>query len=142
MVRNLRDHLLDLNMDILDNRNITSKHLGRKGLHLNKAGSTRLAKNIIHKLRKFWRYLEHLNESPARVSISSNISRSPISMILACPLPFLLFLLNFYLPLYTAINLSKTGENKSTAWSPMYSGRKSVTKVDSFPPIFERIEFP
>ena len=51
-VRNLCDHLLDLNMDILDNRNITSKHLGRKGLHLNKAGSTRLAKNI-HKLRKF-----------------------------------------------------------------------------------------
>ena len=52
-VRNLYDHLLDLNMDILDNRNITSKHLGRKGLHLNKAGSTRLPKNIIHKLRKF-----------------------------------------------------------------------------------------
>ena len=53
MVRNLCHHLLDLNMDILDNRNITSKHLGRKGLHLNKAGSTRLAKNIIYKLRKF-----------------------------------------------------------------------------------------
>ena len=51
-VRNLCGHLLDLNMDILDNRNITSKHLARKGLHLNKAGSTRLAKNI-HKLRKF-----------------------------------------------------------------------------------------
>ena len=50
-VRNLCGHLLDLNMDILDNRNITSKHLGRKGLHLNKAGSNRLAKNIIHKLR-------------------------------------------------------------------------------------------
>ena len=52
-VRNLRDHLPDLNMDKLDNRNITSKLLGRKGLHLNKAGSSRLAKNIIHKLRKF-----------------------------------------------------------------------------------------
>ena len=65
------------NMDILDNRNITSKHLGRKGLHLNKAGSIRLAKNIIHKLRKFWWSLEHLNESPVRVS--SNISRPPIS---------------------------------------------------------------
>ena len=52
-IRNLCGHLLDLNMDILDNRNITSKHLGRKGLHLNKAGSARLAKNIIHKLRKF-----------------------------------------------------------------------------------------
>ena len=46
-VRALCDYLLD------NSRNITSKHLGRKGLHLNKAGSTRLAKNIIHKLRKF-----------------------------------------------------------------------------------------
>ena len=64
-------------MDILDDRNITSKHLGRSGLHLNKAGSTRLAKNIIYKLRKFWWSLEHLNESPARVS--SNISWPPIS---------------------------------------------------------------
>ena len=52
-VRNLCDNLLDLNMDILDNRNITSKHLGRNSLHLNKAGSTRLVKNIIYKLRKF-----------------------------------------------------------------------------------------
>ena len=40
-----------LNMDILDNRNITSKHLSRKGPHLNKAGSTYLTKNIVYKLR-------------------------------------------------------------------------------------------
>ena len=38
---------------MLDNRNITSKHLGHKGLYLNKAGSAHLEKNIIHKLRKF-----------------------------------------------------------------------------------------
>ena len=31
-------------MDTLDNRNITSKHLGCKGLHVNKTGCTRLAK--------------------------------------------------------------------------------------------------
>ena len=36
-----------LNMDILDNRNITSKYLRRKGVHLNKASSTLLAKNIV-----------------------------------------------------------------------------------------------
>ena len=52
-VRNLCDHLLDLNMDILDKRNITSKHLGRKCVDLNKAGSTCPAKNIIYNLRKF-----------------------------------------------------------------------------------------
>ena len=52
-VRNLREHLLDLNIDILDNRNTTNKHLSGKGVHLNKVGYTRLAKNIIYKLRKF-----------------------------------------------------------------------------------------
>ena len=35
-VRNLCAHLVDLNMDMLDNRSITSKHLGHKGLYLNK----------------------------------------------------------------------------------------------------------
>ena len=64
-------------MDILDNGKIASKNLGRKDLHLNKAGSTRLAKNIIHKLHKFRWSLEYLNESPTRVS--GNISQSPIS---------------------------------------------------------------
>ena len=51
-VRNLCDHLVDLNMGILDNRNITSKHIGHKSLHLNKSSSTRLVKDIIYKLRK------------------------------------------------------------------------------------------
>ena len=49
-VRNLCDHLLELKMDTLDNRNITSKHSGCKGLYLNKAGSTSLAKNIFFSL--------------------------------------------------------------------------------------------
>ena len=62
-------------MDILNNRNITSKHLGRKGLHLNKARSTRLAKHIIYNLWKL--VTEHLNESPGRVSV--NISRPTIN---------------------------------------------------------------
>ena len=33
-VRNLSDYSLILNVDILDNRNITSKPSGRMGLHL------------------------------------------------------------------------------------------------------------
>ena len=52
-VGNLCDHLLESNMDILDNRNITSKHLGHKGFHLEKAGSTCFTKNISYKLLKF-----------------------------------------------------------------------------------------
>ena len=66
-----------IRLDILSNRNITSKHLGRKGLHLNKASFTRLAKNIIYKLKQIWWSLEHLNESPARVSI--NVSWPTVS---------------------------------------------------------------
>ena len=37
-------------MDIVDNRNIILKHLGRKDLDLNKESSTRLAKDIVYKL--------------------------------------------------------------------------------------------
>ena len=43
-VRNLCDHLVDLNMDILGNRNVTRKHLGCKRLEWNKASSTCLEK--------------------------------------------------------------------------------------------------
>ena len=39
-----------MNMDILRQQNITSTHLGKKGLHLNFEGNRQLAKNIIEKL--------------------------------------------------------------------------------------------
>ena len=40
-VNQLTNLLLQLNIDIVDNRNINSKHLSRKGLHLNESGSRR-----------------------------------------------------------------------------------------------------
>ena len=52
-VRQLTNHLINLKIDILDNRNITGKHLSRRGLHLNQSGSNLLTKNIISKFRKF-----------------------------------------------------------------------------------------
>ena len=42
-VNQLTNHLLQLNIDIVVNRNIISKHLSRKGVHLNESGSRRLA---------------------------------------------------------------------------------------------------
>ena len=36
-------HLLELKIDIVDNRNIIKKNIGYKGLHLNSSGSSRLA---------------------------------------------------------------------------------------------------
>ena len=52
-VRQLTNHLINLKIDILDNRNITGKYLSRRGLHLNQSGSNLLTKNIIFKLGKF-----------------------------------------------------------------------------------------
>ena len=51
-VRQLANDLINLKIDILDNRNI-SKHLSRRGLHLNQSGSNLLTKNIISKLQNF-----------------------------------------------------------------------------------------
>ena len=52
-IRQLTNRLINLKIDILDNRNMTGKHLSKRGLHLNQSGSNLLTKNIISKLRKF-----------------------------------------------------------------------------------------
>ena len=46
-------HLVDLNIDILDNRHIQGKHLSKRGPHLTEFGETILAKNLVSKLHKF-----------------------------------------------------------------------------------------
>ena len=46
--------LEELNIDIVKNRNIGSKHLGGKGLHLNPHGTARLALNLKATIRKLW----------------------------------------------------------------------------------------
>ena len=61
-VRQWTNHLVNLKIDVLDNRNITGKHLSRMCLHLNQSGSSLLTKNIISKLQKFWKSLEHLSK--------------------------------------------------------------------------------
>ena len=52
-VSQLVNHLLNLNIDVIDNRNIKSRHLRRKGLHLNDSGSKLLARNILEKIKLF-----------------------------------------------------------------------------------------
>ena len=44
--------LEELNIDIVNNRNIGSKHLGGKGLHLSPHGTARLALNLKATIRK------------------------------------------------------------------------------------------
>ena len=53
MVNKLTNHLLQLNIGIVDNRNIISKHLSRKGLYLNESGSRHLAINFLERIKKF-----------------------------------------------------------------------------------------
>ena len=51
-VSQLTSHLRQLKTDIVDNTNITSRHIGIKGLHLNFFGTTQLAKNFANIIKK------------------------------------------------------------------------------------------
>ena len=59
-VRQLTNNLINLKIDIIDSRNITSKHFSRRSLHLNQSGSNLLTKNIIFKFQNFVKVLETL----------------------------------------------------------------------------------
>ena len=52
-VRQLTNHLGQLNIDAVDNRNITDRCIGRIGLHLNISGTIQLAKNFLNFIKKF-----------------------------------------------------------------------------------------
>ena len=47
----LRENLVSLNINAIENNNITKEHLGKFGLHLNAKGSGRLAMNYISCIR-------------------------------------------------------------------------------------------
>ena len=53
-VSHLSNHLLQLKINIIDNRNIIGKHLSCRGLHLNVSGCNQLRKNFLEKIKKFW----------------------------------------------------------------------------------------
>ena len=50
-VKQLTNHLTNLEIDLVDNRNITDRGIGRKGLHLNSMGTKQLAKNFLNVIR-------------------------------------------------------------------------------------------
>ena len=53
-IKNLNQHLRELDIEIIENSNITFKDLGKKGLHLAKYGKFKLVKNIMQKLNKLF----------------------------------------------------------------------------------------
>ena len=75
MIRNVNKHLSALQSEFINNDNISSQHLGRKGLRLNPKGKGRLALNFMKQFRKFRRSLEHLNESFLPFDLSEQILR-------------------------------------------------------------------
>ena len=62
-LRNFNKHLETLNLECIENGNISAQHLRRKGLYLNSEGKGRLALNFLNQIRKFRRPVEQLNES-------------------------------------------------------------------------------
>ena len=52
-VRQLTNHRLQLKIDVVDNRNITERCIGIKGLHFNISGTIQLAKNFFNFIKKF-----------------------------------------------------------------------------------------
>ena len=53
VVRDLYSKMMHLDTPLIDNSNIISDHVGRRGLHLNFRGSAKLASNFINMLQKF-----------------------------------------------------------------------------------------
>ena len=54
-VNNVNQHLSTLQLDIINNSNISNAGLGRGGLHLNSQGLGKLAINFIKKIKSFKR---------------------------------------------------------------------------------------
>ena len=54
-VSQLTNYLLQLDRDIIGNRNINAINLGNKGLHLNPTGTSCLAKSILSSIKSTWK---------------------------------------------------------------------------------------
>ena len=62
-IRNVNKHSSALQSECIENDNISSQHLRRKGSHLNAKGKSRLALNFMKQTEKVWRSVGHLNEN-------------------------------------------------------------------------------
>ena len=63
--------LEELNIDVFKNRNIDSKPLGSKGLHLNPHGTARLALNLKATIRKLWSKFDNLGNLGYQSNVTS-----------------------------------------------------------------------
>ena len=52
-IRKTNSLIKEFQIQTIDNINISEKHLGKRGLHLNQEGNTVFARNLLHAIRKF-----------------------------------------------------------------------------------------
>ena len=52
-IRKTNRLIKELQIQTVDNSNISGKHLGKRGLHLNQEGNTVFASNLLHAIRNF-----------------------------------------------------------------------------------------
>ena len=52
-IRNKNRLIKELQIQTVDNSNISERHLGKRGLHLNQEGNTVFASNLLHAIRNF-----------------------------------------------------------------------------------------
>ena len=55
-VQELIKKLVGLNLPCINNCNLTRKHIGKKGLHLNNYGTARYAMKLISLMKRFYYY--------------------------------------------------------------------------------------
>ena len=63
MVREVNEFLKELNVPIVNKKNIIRKHFRNTGLYLNMYAVAKLAMSVISTTRKFWQPFEYLNNT-------------------------------------------------------------------------------
>ena len=69
-VENLNNHLNSLKLDIADNSTIGKECLGKKGLHLTKRRTGKLAINFINKIISFWWLIDRFYAQNLALSVT------------------------------------------------------------------------
>ena len=106
-VNELTNMFISLNVPIVNNRNISRKHLVYKALHLNSYGSSSLAMNLISVIKKFWNdtsYPTDFREYKYSESKATNLNTN----------------ICFCYEQSSSTNISLTDENEQISQSPSF----------------------
>ena len=108
--------LINLNVPIVNNKNISRKHLGYKGLHLNNYGSSRLGMNLISVIKKLWNDASYPTDSLDFKYSEAKIT-NPNTNIYSC------------LEKSSTDNISFIDENEESSESTSFLNKLKVTGI-------------